>query len=105
MPTPILSTRYQCNKCYRKYSDLQMAIDCENSHYILDDFTISKIGKHGYNSFYQDSIHVRNQKTDTIALYNFAHDVVKPNHRWTDSLDKIHKKDYYPEWKDEEEDG
>ena len=103
MPKQII--QYQCCECLAIYVNEQGAINCENSHYTLDDFIISKIGKHGYNSFYPDSIHVINQKIDKIALYTFTHDDVKPNHRWTDSLDKIHKKDYYPEWKDEEEDG
>ena len=75
MPTRII--QYQCNKCHKVYFSEEEAIECENSHYTLDDFTISRIGKHGYNSFYPDCIHVINQKTDTIALYTFNHNTVK----------------------------
>ena len=97
MPTPII--QYQCCKCNQIYINEIRAINCENSHYILDDFIISKIGKHGYNSYFPDSIHVVNQKTDKIASYTFNHDQViykkSVKHRWSDSLDKIYKRQLY----------
>ena len=74
---PIQVIQYQCNKCLAIYVNEQGAINCENSHYTLDDFMISRIGKHGYNSFYPDFIHVINQKANKVAFYEFCHDKVK----------------------------
>ena len=84
MVAPILVTRWKCGKCDREYSNLQMAADCENSHYALDDFIILDMSKEQtpYSCFPR-SIHVVNQKTNTIASYLFNHNKVKPskNHR------------------------
>ena len=95
MVTPILATRYKCDKCERKYSDLQMAVNCEFSHHKLDDLEISKIGKHGYNSYFPDSIFVVNKKTDKIASYVFNNDNAKPKsvkQTFLDHLDKTYKR-------------
>ena len=75
MPTQV--TQYQCNKCLQIYVNEQGAINCENSHYTLDDLTISRIGKHRCNSFYPDCIYVTNQKTNKVAFYKFCHDEAK----------------------------
>ena len=71
MPTRVVS--YKCNECNRGYSTFLAAVNCEDSHHKLYDFKISKIGKHGDNSFYPDFIHVKNQKADKIALYSLYH--------------------------------
>ena len=75
MPTRVVS--YKCNECNRGYSTFLAAVNCEDSHHKLYDFKISKIGKHGDNSFYPDFIHVKNQKTEAIASYTFNHAEVK----------------------------
>ena len=101
MVTPILATRYKCDKCERKYSDLQMAADCEDSHFELSDFEILNISLENSNCNFPRSIHVANQKTNKIASYIFNHDKVKPKiKRWPKNID-----DYYPKWNDEKEDG
>ena len=75
MPTRVVS--YKCNECNREYSTFLAAVNCEDSHHKLYDFKISKIGKHGDNSFYPDLIHVKNQKTVKTALYSLCHSEVK----------------------------
>ena len=86
MVTPILATRYRCDTCGRKYSDLQIAADCEDSHFALSDFEIldysKEIARQDSASSFPRSIHVSNQKTDKIASYIFNHDQVKqkPSH-------------------------
>ena len=77
MVTPILVTKYKCDKCGRKYSDLQMAADCENSHYALNDFQIVKVSKEeslGIN--FPRSIHILNRKSNKTASYVFNHNKI-----------------------------
>ena len=82
MPARII--QYQCNKCHKIYFSEEEAIDCENSHYSLNDFQIIKVSKEeslGIN--FPRSIHVINQKNYKVASYIFNHNKIKPskNHR------------------------
>ena len=103
MVTPILATRYKCDTCGRKYSDLQIAADCEDSHFALSDFEIldysKEIARQDSASSFPRSIHVSNQKTDKIASYIFNNDEVKQKsvssnyERWN-KMDNYYKKPY-----------
>jgi len=104
MVAPILVTRWKCDTCGRKYSDLQIAADCEDSHFELSDFEIldysKEIARQDSASSFPRSIHVSNQKTDKIASYIFNHDQVKSKIKgWPKNVD-----DYYG-FPIEEEDG
>ena len=92
---PIQVIQYQCNECFNVYLNEQAAVNCEFSHHKLDDFEISKIGKHSYNSYFPDSIFVVNKKTDKIASYVFNNDNAKPKsvkQTFLDHLDKTYKR-------------
>ena len=107
---PMQFIQYQCVKCFQTYLNEQTAIDCENSHYTLDDFKISRMSKEKTPfSCFPRSIHVINQKTNTTASYLFNHNKVKSvKHRWLDSLDETYKKGYRFDsglFPSEEEDG
>ena len=81
---PIQVIQYQCNECFNVYLNERAAVNCEFSHQKLDDFIILDMSKEQtpYSRFPR-SIHVVNQKTNTIASYLFNHNKVKPskNHR------------------------
>ena len=80
MPTQII--QYQCNKCFQTYLNEQTAIDCENSHYALNDFQIVKVSKEeslGIN--FPRSVHILNRKSNKTASYVFNHNKIKPNKR------------------------
>jgi len=83
MPKQII--QYQCMKCLQTYLNEQTAIDCENKHFKLNDFTIINIsGRTGIKSkLFPDFIHVANKNTNKVAFYDLCHDEVKPskNHR------------------------
>ena len=96
MPTSII--QYQCCKCGKIYHNEKVAVDCESSHFKLNDFTIINISSRtGIKSkLFPDCIHVANKNTNKVAFYDLCHDEVTKSvkQEWLDRLDKTYKNSY-----------
>ena len=77
MPNTVVS--YSCLICQKEYRDFDDAIACEDSHYQLDDFTISKVGNEkSPNIDFPRSVQIANRKNnEELALYIFKR-TIKP---------------------------
>ena len=79
MPIPTHLIHYQCCECEKVYPDQEDAIECEKSHFVLDDFIVSFVSKEkSSNIDFPGYVHIANQKNDGIGLYVFSKTIKSP---------------------------